>query len=362
MIPLSIRARAELERRRRAKQAVKPLPSLAGFTEATTGFALEPWQLLICSRLERLRDEQGARILIHGPPQFGKSVIISQRFPAWLLGCDPRLRVRLACYNQTHAERFSKTILGLMQADNYAAMFPDPGCRVPDRASVEEWSTAARQQILDANPSFKPLGLGGGFIGLGVDTFIIDDPYKNAEEARSTTINENIWEWYTRVVLSRLNPATNVVVMFHRWQEDDFAGRLLALGGWEYLRFAAMADDKPDPIGLERTTDGLLTTRYPLAHLDKTRTEMGRAFYALYQGTPRSPEGDFFKRQWFEIVPYLPAEFEETIANLRSGDELAMYRSWVETLQESNNRISNDNFEMQVTIKALVKLLASKLL
>lgn len=280
--------------------------NLAEFTETTTGFALEQWQHLICNRLERLETETGARILIHGPPQFGKSVIISQRFPAWLLGVKPTMRVRLACYNQTHAERFSRTILDLMQSDQYRQIFPAES-HVPMRASVEEWSTKARREILDANPSFKPLGLAGGFTGLGVDTLIVDDPYKNAEEAQSEAINEGIWNWHTQVVIPRLNPRTNVVVMFHRWQEDDYAGRLLAQGGWEYLRFAAIADNEPDPPELERTADGLLTARYPREYLEDVKTKQGRSFYALYQGTPRPPEGDFFKRAWFEIVKAVPA-------------------------------------------------------
>jgi predicted phage terminase large subunit-like protein len=282
-------------------------PTLAEFTEATTGFALEQWQHLICKRLERLEHETGARILIHGPPQFGKSVIISQRFPAWLLGVNPTARIRLACYNQTHAERFSRTILDLMQSEQYRQMFP-PESHVPARASVEEWSTKARREIVDANPSFKPLGIQGGFTGLGVDTLIIDDPYKSDEEAQSIAVNENIWGWHTNVVIPRLNPHTNMVVMFHRWQEDDYAGKLLAQGGWEYLRFAAMHDEEPDPDGLERTTDGLLTPRYPREYLEDVKTKQGRSFYALYQGRPRAPEGDYFKRHWFEIVPAHPRE------------------------------------------------------
>lgn len=304
---LQVQAIARQRRRQRQGQGAGSVPRLAAFVEATTNITLEPWQRVICERLERLKDEQAQRILIHGPPQAGKSIIISQRWPAWALGRNPLLRLRLACYNLTHAERFSKVNLAIMQSDDYRAAFPSSDARVPDRASGEEWSTQARAALLDANPSFKALGLGTGFTGLGVDTLIIDDPYKNRDDALSETINASVWGWWSDVVLPRLNPATNVVVMFHRWQDNDLAGRLIQQGGWELLRFPAIADGgEHDPTG--RELGAVLSPRYPLDYLEDVKCKQGSSFYALYQGTPRAPEGDYFKRGWFEIVPAVPAE------------------------------------------------------
>jgi predicted phage terminase large subunit-like protein len=284
-------------------QPAQAVPPLGAFVEQTTQLTLEPWQELVCARLERLKDEAGARLLIHGPPQFGKSIIISQRWPAWLLGVQPLARVRLACYNLTHAERFSKVNLSIMQTAEYRAQFP--AAQVPERAKAEEWSTAARATLLDANPSFKALGLGTGFTGLGVDTLIIDDPYKNREEALSDATNAGVWGWWSDVVLPRLNPATNVVVMFHRWQDNDLAGRLIEQGGWELMRFPAIADGgEHDPT--ERAYGAPLSPRYPIDYLEEIKRKQGSSFYALYQGTPRAPEGDYFKRGWFSIVGALP--------------------------------------------------------
>lgn len=269
-------------------------PTLAEFCELTTGFRLEPWQEIICSRLQQLTSQHGQRLLIHGPPQYGKSIIISQRFPAYVLGVNPLARVRVACYNVSHAERFSKVNLDLMRDPLFADAFPDPGARVPKVCPVEEWSTTAGKAKRDAQPSFMALGLGTGFTGMGVDTLIVDDPYKNAQEARSDAINTALWDWWTQVVLSRLNPATNVVVMFHRWWEGDFAGRLIEQGGWELLRFPAIADDgQDDPTG--RQPGELLSNRYPPEHLARVKQEQGTAFEALYQGRPYPASGGMFK-------------------------------------------------------------------
>lgn len=303
-------AKARLEADPELARLASPTPragavDLASFVEGTTQLILEDWQRRICARLDAMTDQTGQRVLIHGPPQFGKSLIISQRWPAYYLGKKPLSRVRLACYNLTHAERFSKVNLSIMQSPDYRALFPHPDARVPDRAAAEEWSTAVRAALLDANPSFKALGLGSGFTGLGVDTLVIDDPYKNREEALSEATNASVWGWWSDVVLPRMNPDTNVVIMFHRWQDADLAGRLLQQGGWEYLRFAAIADGGDDPMG--RELGELLSPRYPLEYLEDVKKKQGLSFYALYQGTPRAPEGDYFKRGWFEIVGAVPA-------------------------------------------------------
>lgn len=281
-------------------------PTLQAFIEATARITLEGWQQQICSRLEALADQKGQRLLIHGPPQFGKSIIISQRLPAYLLGSHPERRIRLACYNLTHAERFSKVNLAIMRSAEFKTYFPSPDATVPSRCSAEEWSTAARADMLDANPSFKALGLGTGFTGLGVDDLIIDDPYKNREEAYSEATNAGIWGWWSDVVLPRLNPDTNVVVMFHRWWEQDFAGRLEAEGDWELLRFPAIADGEGnDPTG--RAVGEILSPRYPLDYLEGIKAKQGLSFYSLYQGRPKAPEGAYLKTAWLSrFVDALP--------------------------------------------------------
>lgn len=295
-----LRALVEIERERRRRQRERPaggVVSLASFVEEASAIRLEPWQRIICDRLQQLRTQTGQRLLIHGPPQFGKSIIISQRFPAWVLQQEPSVRVRVACYNVTHAERFSAVNLALSQQAGL----------VPPRASVKEWSTTARSALLDANPSFVPLGLGTGFTGLGADVLIIDDPYKNRQEARSEAVNAALRGWWADVVLPRLNPATNVVVMFHRWWEGDFAGYLIEQGGWELMRFPAIADGKGfDPTN--RALGEVLSPRYDHAYLEHIRREQGESFYALYQGDPVPATGGMFRTGKVHIVPAVPAD------------------------------------------------------
>src|SRR3990167_8127964 len=95
---------AELERRGIDWEAelhkAPPLVPLADFAEMSCNFKLHDWQRNhLCPILERCIHEKGLRIAVHGPPRFGKSFIVSQRLPAWLIGLDPTHRVGVACYN-----------------------------------------------------------------------------------------------------------------------------------------------------------------------------------------------------------------------------------------------------------------------
>ncbi len=294
--------------------------SLAAFCEQTTPWKLEGWQKLICRRLERLREERGQRLLVHGPPQHGKSILVSQRFPCWLIGHDPGHRVRLACYNETHAARFSEVNLELMQSAEYQRIFPEPGAQITRVQPAKEWSTPARERDRDAQPSFRALGLGSGFSGLGVDLLLIDDPYKSQEEAFSDKINDSIWAWWRSTVISRLNPDTNIVVMFHRWRENDLAGRLLEQGGWESIRFPAIADGKSDdPTG--RRKGEALSSRYPVDYLENVRaTQGGLYFAALFQGSPIPDEGNLFKAAWFRNCRVHPDEVPVRGTRVRAWD------------------------------------------
>jgi predicted phage terminase large subunit-like protein len=276
--------------------------TLEQFVESTVNFSLHSWQRdHLCPLLQRLRNEKGLRIAIHGPPQYGKSVITSQRLPAYLIGCNPLIRIGLACYNETHATNFGDVIKGVICSEDYKAFFPAVDVRKD--APAGKFSTQQRLRAADAQPSFLAMGLQSGFTGKGVDTLIIDDPYKSADEARSEAINEKVWRWWSQTANVRLGEEANVIVMFHRYHEDDFAGRLLANGGWEYVRFPAIADtneDGSDPTG--RQPGELLSPMRSQEWLKAQEEDDPQTFLGQFQGKPRPDEGALFHKDWLQII------------------------------------------------------------
>ncbi len=294
-----------------AREAVE-VPPLAEFVDRTVNFTLHGWQHQLCAILERARTETGLRILIHGPPQYGKSIIVSQRFPAWMIGANPNVRIGLACYNESHSAGFGDVVRTIAQSDRYREYFPNSDTFVGEDQRMGFWFTEQRKGANDAQPSFLAMGLLTGFTGKGVDLLIVDDPYKSADEAASPTINEKVWRWWSQTASVRIAPEANVVVMFHRYHADDFAGRLLEERlpdgrKWEHYRFPAVADDNrdgSDPTG--REPGELLSPMRSRQWLNKFEQEDPLTFMSQFQGAPHEHEGTYIKSDWFKLVKQAP--------------------------------------------------------
>ncbi len=290
---------------------------MAEFVEKTTRHSLDDWQHDLCRRLESLATTTGRRLLIAAPPQFGKSIIVSQRFPAWLLGQKPTHRVKLACYNITHATKFGRIVRDLMWSDDFKGLFPSAGLTVPRLSSAEEWSTSARLELRDSQPSFKALGLQTGFVGQGADTLIVDDPYASPQDAYSEIINSKVHAFWSDTAKPRLNDDTNVVVMFHRYTENDLAGWLMENepDEWELIRYSAVADgDYTHPATQKTYSDPL--ARAEGQYLSPRRSEAwyedqqknGFVWLSQFQGRPNAKDGSFFKvAQFGEMLSARPA-------------------------------------------------------
>jgi hypothetical protein len=281
--------------------------SLDRFVEETSAISLHPWQKILCARLERLADEKGQRILIHAPPQVGKSQIVSKRFPAWLLWHNKLHRIILAAYNQTHA-------LGLIDSAKNSAYHEI--VRLSNhpiewlKSNQGEGSyTRERYELNDAQPSLIGVGLDAGFTGRNADCLIIDDPYPNADAARSEAYNRSVRSFWNETAEPRLmaNPDANVVVMFHRYHEHDIAGYLMRrFSDWEIMTFPAIADGNPhDPTF--RSVCELLSPFHTLADLTKKQDDDPKTFAGQFQGNPVADGERLFEPDMFMdrlIEPY----------------------------------------------------------
>lgn len=295
--------------------------SLSTFVESTSDIILEPWQNHMCDRLEKLKYQKGQRILLHKPPQHGGSVIVSQRLPAYLIGHDPIKRVRLACYNIEHASKFCGINKSIMQSMEYKSIFPDDGLYIPYRSSDEEFYTVARKRVRDAQASLKALGLVTGFVGQGADDLVIDDPYASPQAAASPAIRQSTWTFWVGSAKVRIDEDTNVIVMFHRYGEEDFAGQLIAEEGlitnggrWELISYRAEWDGDerlevggPDPIGREKGEYlSPRKERQPGYYEEQKRNP--KVWQSQFQGKPSNADGDFFVVSQFKRVAYPPCK------------------------------------------------------
>ena len=96
--------------------------------------------------------------------------------------------------------------------------------------------------------------------------------------------------------------------MFHRYHEDDLAGRLLQEGGWEYYRFPALADaneDGSDPTG--REAGELLSPRRSGEWLAAQETGNPLTSLGQFQGRPTVGRGPVLQSRRLNTVGAVPA-------------------------------------------------------
>ena len=56
-------------------------------------------------------------------------------------------------------------------------------------------------EIVGKKGSYKCVGVGGALTGSPADIAIVDDPFKDYEEARSQNRRDLVWNWYNSVFL-----------------------------------------------------------------------------------------------------------------------------------------------------------------
>ena len=211
------------------------------------------------------------------------------RYPLWRMLREPGLRVGVASYNQTFTNKQSRKTRKL--ARRLGLAFGEP-----DRA--DEWS-------LTNGSTFIARGAGAGIAGEPLDLLVIDDPFKNRQEADSPVIQERVYEWYMDDVTPRIQERGALIVIHTRWGPGDLIGRIQASeegAEWRYvvLKAIAEADDPLDPPRLPG--EPLCPERFSLEKLEERRRVEGIGFESLYQQNPIPRGGTFFERRWFEVV------------------------------------------------------------
>lgn len=278
--------------------------SPAGLAMATSGgrWKLAPHLDLIDKAVvDAVAGRGPKRLVVTCPPQHGKSRLLSHRLPAWYLGLWPERQVMLACYEAKYAAGWGREARDLLE--EHGPELYGVGVRQDVRAT-DRWYTTKGGVMASS-------GIGGRFTGMGADLMIIDDPVKDAAEARSAVIRENHWDWWQSTASSRLHADAVVVVVMTRWHEEDLGGRLLAQDvgpdeAFTELRLPALAEED-DPLG--RTPgEALWPSHYSAELLEGRRQARGTYWFAaMYQGRPAPEGGGMFERGWFPIVPARPA-------------------------------------------------------
>lgn len=264
------------------------------------------------------------RLMVFMPPRHGKSFLVSEFLPAWMLGRDPDLAVMSASYAAQLAWKFNRKLQRLMQTRAYREIFPETRIsakRVVTDARGNYLANKEEFEVIGREGAYKCAGVGGGITGRGFMRGIIDDPVKDRAEAESAIVREGVADWYDSTFWTRQEgDGAGILLTMTRWHEDDLAGRLLKAARddqgerWHVLWFPAKREDEPPPeladnpgvtlIGQEcderPAGQGLWLTKFGQAFYDKAETKNARDWLSLYQNRPRQEEGAIFKRHMLQ--------------------------------------------------------------
>jgi len=265
------------------------------------------------ARFEDVKAGRDVREIFACPPQLGKSTIISQLMPAWILG-KTKWPIIQASYGSDLAERNSQICRDIVNSDIYKIIFPKVRLST-DSTSKTYWQTTK-------GGSYRAVGVGGGLTGFSGKWMIADDLISSQADADSSTVSDGVWSWFKTVFYTRKQSKSGLVVVATRWSINDPTGRLLELqeyfkksgipegayDKWNYLCFPAIAE-KDEYFGEEfnrKAGEVICPERFTLEDVIKTKNSLvseGKVqeWSSLYQQEPILTENAAFKSEWFRF-------------------------------------------------------------
>ena len=275
------------------------------------------WHLdLICSYLMDVFEGRTRRLIINIPPRYGKSLLASIAFPAFILGHRPEAEIICMSYVQNLSEDLAERTRRLMNSQFYLDIF---GPRLlSNRVRLRELKTSAGGCRLATSVEGTVTGRGGEFL-------IMDDPIK-PQEAQSEACRNSVNEWFDSTVYSRTNDKTKgaIIVIMQRLHEDDLVGHITERGEWTVLSLPMIAEqDETHTFNtafgprtfIRKEGEALHPARESLDQIAVTQSSMGmRDFQAQCQQRPAPKDGEIICWDWFRTFdPASPPKFTRIV-------------------------------------------------
>lgn len=269
-------------------------------------YEMEWFHRVICDKLQAFAEGRIKKIMILMPPQCGKSQLATRLLPPYILGKNPDIKVVIASYSDTMVQGFNRDIQRIIDSQDYYNVFPETtlqGSRFVKDSSTYYARNYHEFEIVKHRGSIKTVGRGGALTGSQVDIGIIDDLYKDRSEAKSMTVSQATWEWYTDVFQTRLHNNSQQLIMNTRWDQDDLAGRLIEREGdqWDIIKFPAIKTQDIVDYDSRKEGEVLWPSRHSLQRMLDVKAKNQVTFNSLYQQDPKPNTEILIFPDWIEI-------------------------------------------------------------
>jgi len=313
---------------------------------------------ILAKKLEAVERGEVKRLMVMMPPRYGKSELVSIRFPAWFLGKNPQKDIITTSYNAELAVEFGGKTRDIIADPIFSVIFPEGVTLKEDEQAKGRWRT-------NKGGSYTSAGIGGPITGRGAHILLIDDPIKNREEAESKLIRDKHWDWYRSTAYTRLEKEAAIVLVLTRWHLDDLAGRLLKEeeeGGekWEVVKFPAIAIEDEE---CRKEGEPLWPEKYSLESLKQTKKTVGiYNWSSLYQQEALISENqefkiEFIKKRKRSEVEVLDTRKFLTIDTAYSQKTEADYCGVTKNYVDKENKWNLSAFRVKLSPGELVNLI-----
>lgn len=265
---------------------------------------------LIANKLEQVAAGEIKRLEIETPPRHAKSELSIRQFASWLAGKFPQKSWIVLTHTDELAQAHGRDVRDYMEGPGYKTVFghnPESALRTDSR-SMDRLQTVGGGVITFSGSS----GLGAG---VGGDGLIVDDLFKNSEDAVSAGTRNSKWRAYNVDCKSRLNEQTCPIVMIgSRRNKDDVQGRIFDPTNpnydaaeavkWVRVRLPALSEGpETDPLGRPLGA-ALWPERFDesffLAKKNSASEIIREDFNTQDQCNPHPEEGTWFKKEWLK--------------------------------------------------------------
>lgn len=171
-------------------------------------------------------------VVLMGHVESGKTLQLAARV-VWELGTDPTMRVCILSNTHKQAVKISRLIAGYIdQPGRTHNVFPDlrPGTIWNDA------SLYIRRPPHIKDPSVQATGVAGNITGARLDLVVVDD-ILDPENTSNEEQRQKTWDWYYKVIDSRLSDRARVVVIGNPFHRHDALHRWAKLPGWEFRKY-----------------------------------------------------------------------------------------------------------------------------
>lgn len=272
----------------------------------------------VAKALEAVEKGEIQQLIFCMPPRHGKTQLATKHFGAWYSGRHPNHDVAVASYSDTMAQDMGADTRAILSSPQFRQVFPTYKLRRGGNAKDNIQTTEGGRLVY--------VGRGGALTGRGANLLLIDDLFKDHEEARSQAIRDQAWNWFTKVAMTRRMGKKLVVITMTRWHSDDVIGRLtdpenphynaIEAAKWKIIRLPAIAEDE-DPLGREEGVP-LWPDRYDLDFLLSQQRLDPLGFASLYQQRPTVADGVLFQREHIQF--YTPEQLPENLTIYAASD------------------------------------------